>query len=315
MRIADSLFGSKGPTKYDVVEIKTTSEGEYKKRSKCVKGKHLDAWFREKTNQDSCKLPEIAEDQLDTVIGLIMETLMDRKLMHTARKPDNAKRIFTENINVWNKKYVYSWDYDGPAGMRYLKIAITIAALIAIPTYRIWPVFLQRIVMRTTLAITIGLIALEIVRFLLFLVCRLFGYSIWIFPDLDRDDKGLFGVFYPLISVEKLNDGRNKYRYTILAILVALISIFLYNPQQAIRTTKTVINTTSSSVQWIAAVEYVKQFSTPKVRIETNERKAPAYNPEDDEVYDFDEADVVDEEDLVDLDDLEDVKLDIELGV
>lgn len=75
----------------------------------------------------------------------------------------------------------------------------------------------------------------------------------------------------------------------------------------------------------IAAVEYVKQFSTPvsmnkknnlqKVRIETNERKAPAYNPEDDEVYDFDEADVVDEEDLVDLDDLEDVKLDIELGV
>lgn len=56
--------------------------------------------------------------------------------------------------------------------------------------------------MRTTLAITIGLIALEIVRFLLFLVCRLFGYSIWIFPDLDRDDKGLFGVFYPLISVE-----------------------------------------------------------------------------------------------------------------
>ena len=56
--------------------------------------------------------------------------------------------------------------------------------------------------MRVTLAITIGLIGLEIVRFLLFLVCRLFGYSIWIFPDLDRDDKGLFGVFYPLISVE-----------------------------------------------------------------------------------------------------------------
>lgn len=36
--------------------------------------------------------------------------------------------------------------------------------------------------MRVTLAITLGLIGLEIVRFLLFLVCRLFGYSIWIFP-------------------------------------------------------------------------------------------------------------------------------------
>lgn len=60
--------------------------------------------------------------------------------------------------------------------------------------------------MRVTLAITLGLIGLEIVRFLLFLVCRLFGYSIWIFPDLDRDDKGLFGVFYPLISVEAGDD-------------------------------------------------------------------------------------------------------------
>lgn len=56
--------------------------------------------------------------------------------------------------------------------------------------------------MRLTLALTVFLIALEVIRFIIFLVCRLFGYSIWIFPDLDRDDKGLLGIFTPLISVE-----------------------------------------------------------------------------------------------------------------
>ena len=25
------------------------------------------------------------------------------------------RKFKKENINVWNKKYVYSWDYDGPA--------------------------------------------------------------------------------------------------------------------------------------------------------------------------------------------------------
>lgn len=56
--------------------------------------------------------------------------------------------------------------------------------------------------MRLTLALTVFLIALEVIRFVIFLVCRLFGYSIWIFPDLDRDDKGLLGIFTPFISVE-----------------------------------------------------------------------------------------------------------------
>lgn len=54
----------------------------------------------------------------------------------------------------------------------------------------------------TSIVLLVALIALEVVRFLIFLVCYLFGYRIWIFPDLDRDDKGIFGVFYPLISVE-----------------------------------------------------------------------------------------------------------------
>lgn len=89
--------------------------GEFKKRSKCMKGKHVDGWFREKRNRDSCKLPEMDENHIDAMISVIMDALFDNKLLHTARKPDNAKRIYTEETNVWNKKLVYSWDYDGPA--------------------------------------------------------------------------------------------------------------------------------------------------------------------------------------------------------
>ena len=86
--------------------------------------------------------------------------------------------------------------------MRYLKTAFTLLAIVAVFTYRIWPRPLQNIVFYLLLFLTLGLIGLEVIRFVIFLVCYLFGYRIWIFPDLDRDDKGIFGVFTPLISVE-----------------------------------------------------------------------------------------------------------------
>ena len=86
--------------------------------------------------------------------------------------------------------------------MRYLKTAFTLLAIVAVFTYRIWPRPLQNIVFYLLLFLTLGLIGLEVIRFVIFLVCYLFGYRIWIFPDLDRDDKGICGVFTPLISVE-----------------------------------------------------------------------------------------------------------------
>ena len=49
------------------------------------------------------------------LIKLVMEALLDRKLLHTAQKPDNLRRIIRVNGDMWDKKYVYSWDYDGPA--------------------------------------------------------------------------------------------------------------------------------------------------------------------------------------------------------
>lgn len=96
------------------------------------------------------------------------------------------------------------------------------------------------------------MIALEIIRFLIFCVCYLFGWRIWIFPDLDRDDKGILGVFTPLISVEveimigddvqKIEDGYNKYRYIVLAILGAIIAIYAYNPRGFVKGVVSVYN-------------------------------------------------------------------------
>ena len=40
---------------------------------------------------------------------------MENHLIHTAQKTDNTRRIYRVNEDIWNPKYVYSWDYDGPA--------------------------------------------------------------------------------------------------------------------------------------------------------------------------------------------------------
>ena len=71
--------------------------------------------------------------------------------------------------------------------------------------------------------------------------------------------------------------------------------------------------------EWIslklATIELMKRIITAKSKLEVEKRgpKPPVYDPEEDALYDFEEADdVVDE---VDMDDLDDVKLDIEYCV
>ena len=89
--------------------------GEYKKHARCSKGKHIDAWFHDAKNRERAKLPEVAEEDVNMLIKIVMEQLIESKLIHCAEKPDNARRIIYSDSLVWNSKFVYSWDYDGPA--------------------------------------------------------------------------------------------------------------------------------------------------------------------------------------------------------
>ena len=80
-----------------------------------MKGKHIDEWFRNEEHRREAKLPQVAEEDVNMLIKLVMEELLDRKLLHTSHKPDNLRRIIRVKGDLWDKKYVYSWDYDGPA--------------------------------------------------------------------------------------------------------------------------------------------------------------------------------------------------------
>ena len=48
----------------------------------------------------------------------------------------------------------------------------------------------------------IVLLGIEVLRYILFAICYLFGYRVWLFPDYNRDDKGILGVFEPVLTVE-----------------------------------------------------------------------------------------------------------------
>ena len=61
-----------------------------------------------------------------------------------------------------------------------------------------------------------------------------------------------------------------------LAILVAIIAIFAYNPTKAINTTKTVVQSTTAAIQWVrgewvmiklAVVDWIKQAGQSKVSV------------------------------------------------
>lgn len=86
-----------------------------KKRARCCKGKHIDAWFRDEKNRKSAKIPDFAEEDLNAVIKMIIEQMIESKLLHVSEKPDNARRIFRVNSFSWDIRRIYTWEYDGPA--------------------------------------------------------------------------------------------------------------------------------------------------------------------------------------------------------
>lgn len=85
------------------------------KRARCCKGKHIDAWFHKEENRKSAKLPPIAEEDVNAVIKMVIEQMIESKLLHVSQKPDNARRIIRVNSVSWDIHNIYTWDYDGPA--------------------------------------------------------------------------------------------------------------------------------------------------------------------------------------------------------
>ncbi len=106
-----------------------------------------------------------------------------------------------------------------------------IVGVLSLVLFQIWPYWLKYGIWLLSFVTLIVLLTLIGLRLVVYVVCVIFGYNVWIFPNL-MGDNGFFESFKPFVYYEKWE--RNWYNTLIRVFVVSSIiaySCYLYlNP-------------------------------------------------------------------------------------
>ena len=123
-----------------------------------------------------------------------------------------------------NRRYV--WDYTGSRTKLLVLTVLAILVGIGLCLFPVWPYFMKRgaqLLSMTTLVVLLGGMA---VRWLVFGIVWLCGYSFWLLPNLFEED-GDVSMFSPVYSLERAGPGQGWLRASSFVGLAA-VAYYLY---------------------------------------------------------------------------------------
>lgn len=71
--------------------------------------------------------------------------------------------------------------------MNYIKMALILLSIFLICLYPIWPYSVKFGIFKLTLYLLVFFVILLVVRLIVYIISRLFGYSFWILPNLNDE--------------------------------------------------------------------------------------------------------------------------------
>lgn len=81
----------------------------------------------------------------------------------------------------------FTWNLSVKSKMNNLKIGIILLLVFLIFLFPIWPYSFKYFIFKLSLYLSIAMIALIVVRYIVYIISRLLGYSFWILPNLNDD--------------------------------------------------------------------------------------------------------------------------------
>ena len=88
----------------------------------------------------------------------------------------------------------------------------------------IWPDAAKKVLWYISVTVLIAMLALCLIRFLLFLVLWISGYEFWIFPRLFDETLSFQDSFTPVYTFEKGTPGQGYYRIGLVIGLIAFVA-------------------------------------------------------------------------------------------
>jgi hypothetical protein len=119
----------------------------------------------------------------------------------------------------------YIWQADEETSA-YSGLMLTLVLLLvfALTLQSLWPPVIRNIIWYIAVTFLLFLLGTTVLQFIVFGICWVFGWEVWILPNLWGDD---IYIFSPLYSVEKAKNG-NVWARIALAITIAGMGVWAY---------------------------------------------------------------------------------------
>jgi len=136
-------------------------------------------------------------------------------------KVDHPQRIDLNELYSFDPSFFYILNINRSKSKIYLYLFLIILAILLYVLMPVWPYKMKVAVWWTSYVLLLFIIGLYIVRLALYIFFYIFGFDVWLFPDMDDPKLGFIDSFRRVFSFESRKD---KWYFIVIRIILAIIS-------------------------------------------------------------------------------------------
>lgn len=151
---------------------------------------------------------------------------------HDKEELDHTPKLNLIELFQFDPSFYYVLNIHRGKSMVYVYLSLIIFLILMYTLMPVWPYSVKVGLWWVSFVLLCVILGIYAVRLIVYIFCFIFGYDVWLLPDMDDNKLGFFESFYRVISVEK----RNEKWYTIairvcLAIFTGYVGYKIYkNP-------------------------------------------------------------------------------------
>lgn len=130
--------------------------------------------------------------------------------------PSNSE---SKKFQVHNGRYY--WVYEGHPTWQLVKLGALVFGIIAVCMFQLWPDWLKTAVWYVSVTLLLILSFLIILQLVVFTLCWVAGFEVWVVPNLWSDDVPIWELCSPAYTAKRGSPGLALYRGAVAAALLA----------------------------------------------------------------------------------------------
>lgn len=198
---------------------------------------------------------------------------------HEKEELDHPKKLDLDELKRFDPSYFYVINIHRGKSMIYFYLFLIIFGILMYALMPVWPHWLREVIWWISYILLIFLVGLFTIRLIIFLFFYIFGYDIWIFPDLNDNKLGVLESFYRLITVEKESV---KWYTIIIRIIIALVTGYIaysfYKNPNSIEEAKTLLLDALKDFYSFGEDKFVNGWNTTAIQLKQKQRTMEEIN-------------------------------------